>query len=303
MPGTAVFGTKGGLTGVLAEQLQLKSVAETLRSRRTFATTGERLVGVVSTQNGEVLQGDEAIAEADEDLTFDYGFYGNAGFSAIEAWDSSGRIFHRDLQKEASARLPDHDRRKLRVKWGGARLYDRYREAVWYGSILVSGAMIESIQPFGGVVDNPEDTIGKASETQVIFKTRTSGDFDGVDIFFSGPGLPSTISVTGNLGGYVKVGNPLSGNPHKTQPQFNLDLVATDEREFEGKEVAIAGGADLFVSAEVLTQVELPRKVKGTFTVQAGTHKVRDQKSVYFVGREHTGGKVITSPMFIEFGA
>lgn len=44
----------------------------TLRSRITFATTGERLVGIVSTRGGEVLQGDDLDGKAGEDLTFDY---------------------------------------------------------------------------------------------------------------------------------------------------------------------------------------------------------------------------------------
>ncbi|KAF2443140.1 hypothetical protein P171DRAFT_474389 [Karstenula rhodostoma CBS 690.94] len=164
------------------------------------------------------------------------------------------------------------------------------------------GATIERIQLFGGVVDNPEDIVEKTSETQVTFHTRTSGDFDGADIF-SGFGLPRMISVTGSLGGYIKVGNVLAGNPYKPQPQFNLALTATaDDAQFESKEISITGGVDLFVSAETLPDVD-PRNVEGTFTVPARAQKAGDQKSVYFVGRKHVGGKVITSPVFVEFVA
>ena len=301
VPGTAVFGTKGGLTGVLASRLEWKDVAETLRSRRTFATTGERLVGLVSAFDGKILQGDDVVAKPSESLTFAYKFFGNAGFSSIEAWDASGRILHRDLQHEASSKVTEKKRTKLRIKWGGARLYDRYREAIWHGSILVSGATIRNTRPFGGVLDNPDDIIQLTSETQVTFHTRTSGDFDGVDIFFSDTQLPTSISVTGHLEGYVKVGNALAGNPHKPQSEFHLFATGEETARDGGRQIEIAGGVDLFVSAETISDVELPRRVEGQFSITAASYHDGDRVAVYFVGREYSGGKVITSPIFVEF--
>ncbi|KAK7408130.1 hypothetical protein QQX98_009721 [Neonectria punicea] len=204
VPGTAVFGIKGDLTGVLSERLERADIAKTLRARRTFATTGERLVGVVSSKGGK-LQGDDVAAKIGETVNLAYRFYGSSGFSSVEAWDASGQIFHRDLQQEAADTAPPSTPRKLRVKWGGARLYDRYREAVWQGSTLVDNATIAHIQPFGGVLDNPEEEVELRSDTQVVFNTHTSGDFDGVDIILKADSrLPSSISVSGLLGGYVK---------------------------------------------------------------------------------------------------
>jgi len=57
VPGTAVFGTKGCITGVIADALDRVSVARALRARHTWATTGERTVGL--TRCGRHLQGDE----------------------------------------------------------------------------------------------------------------------------------------------------------------------------------------------------------------------------------------------------
>lgn len=304
VPGTAVFGTKGGLTGVLADKLEWRNVAETLRARRTFATTGERLVGLVSARDGSKLQGDDLVAKIDEKITFKYRFYGTAGFSSVEAWDASGQIFKRDLQREASENAAEMTRRKLRVKWGGARLYDRYREAVWQGSILVSGATIASVHPFGGLLDNPEDVVQLTSETQVVFNTRTSGDFDGVDIFFAPESeTPSSTSVTGRLGGYVKVGNALNGNPHKPQPEFSLAATGQEIAQVGGRQIGVKGGVELFVSAETLLDVPLPTRVEGDFSIPADTHVIGEHRAVYFVGREYSGGKVITSPIFIEYEA
>ncbi|KAI0972332.1 hypothetical protein F4678DRAFT_471865 [Xylaria arbuscula] len=303
VPGTAVFGTKGGLTGVLAGKLDRPGVAKALRARRTFATTGERLVALVSTKDGK-LQGDDVTVRVGETLSLDYHFYGNSGFESIEAWDGTGQIFHRDLRTETEQSWPSElPNNKLRVKWGGARLYDRYREAVWHGSILITGASVTLIQPFGGVLDNPEEVIRQVSSTRVVFNTHTSGDCDGVDIFFEDISLLRSISVSGSLGGYVKVGNPLAGNPHKAQPEFHLVASIDEATRPGGKQLSVKGGADLFISTEVISDVSLPRRVEGQFSVNSETRGERDTQAIYFVGREHSGGKVISSPVFITYQA
>ncbi|KAK6212298.1 hypothetical protein LQW54_005429 [Pestalotiopsis sp. IQ-011] len=303
IPGTAVFGTKGGLTGVWSEKLERADVAKSLRARRTFATTGERLVGLVRTKDG-ALQGDDITTKVGDSVRLDYQFYGNDGFESVEAWDASGKIFHRDLQQEATQAAPSDSRKKIRVKWGGARLYDRYREAVWKGSILVSGASISHVQAFGGALDNPEEEVRQASETQVVFHTHTSGDFDGVNIYLTNDStMPTSISVTGHLGGYVKVGNAINGNPHKPQPTFSLTASTEEAQEYGGKQISIKGGADLFASIQMLSDVSLPRSVKGEFSVSPNAWVAGDNQAIYFVGREHNGGKVITSPIFVTYKA
>ncbi|KAH9229284.1 hypothetical protein K456DRAFT_1728734 [Colletotrichum gloeosporioides 23] len=135
----------------------------------------------------------------------------------------------------------------------------------------------------------------------VVFETRTSGDFDGVDIFLDDTSeTPSTISVSGHLGGYVKVGDALKGNSHNPQPRFNLVATAKDFTQEGGVRDDIVGGADLFVSIDGLLDVPLPKRVEGSFTVKAESGSGGD-RAVYFVGREYGGGKVITSPVFIKY--
>ncbi|CEI70810.1 unnamed protein product [Fusarium venenatum] len=99
VPGTAVFDTKSGLTGVLSDTPGRAEIATALRTQRTFATTGERLVGLVSTEDGQ-LQGDDVKATGEGPLTLKYQFFGRDGFSTIEAWDASGSTMQRDLEKE-----------------------------------------------------------------------------------------------------------------------------------------------------------------------------------------------------------
>lgn len=134
----------------------------------------------------------------------------------------------------------------------------------------------------------------------VTSRGASSGDFDGVDIFFTGSEVPDEISVTGQLGGYVKVGNALDGNPHKAQPEFSLLVTGEESAEAGGRQIEIKGGAELFVSVETILDVELPRKVEGEFILPAAEGGPAS-RAVYFVGREFSGGKVITSPIFVEY--
>ncbi|KAI8629698.1 hypothetical protein F5Y19DRAFT_484602 [Xylariaceae sp. FL1651] len=171
------------LTGVLADRLDRGSVAQAPRARRTFTTTVERLVGLVLTKNGK-LQGDDAVAGANETVTLNYHFYGVTGFV-------------HNLQQDAVGAL-----------WLSEPVPEK-------GSILVTGATFSHVQPFGGVVDNPENVARQVSDTHVIFNTHTSGDFDAVDVFFVGSSMPKSISVTSLLGCHAKAGDILAGNPHK----------------------------------------------------------------------------------------
>lgn len=109
----------------------------------------------------------------------------------------------------------------LRVTWGGARLYDRYREALWSGTISTRGGGIQRVAPSGGISYIPEEQVLQVDAESVIFNTLTSGDFDGVNLYFQ-HNYPQEVIIKGSLGGYVKVGAPLKGNPLKTQPEFEL---------------------------------------------------------------------------------
>lgn len=291
VPGTAVFGTRGGLTGILAPALDRAAVAAALRARHTFATTGPRLVGLVTTADGHV-QGDE-IDVSEGSLVLDYQFLGNTGFASVEAFDATGRIWRRDLWQEMSS-----PRKIVRVAWGGARLYDRYREAVWDGEVRISSnASIKTTQTFGGFSYNPEDRVDKIDGQSLKFSSRTSGDTDGVHLSFDGE-LPETVSISGTLGGYVKVGDPLAGHPHKPQPTFTLDATWAEISRPGGKLIEIAGGAELFVSVEAIPDAPLPTQVNGSVEIKGSKGT---QQGTYLVAREWSGDKVVTSPVFVSY--
>lgn len=294
VPGTAVFGTRGGLTGILASRLQRQDVASCLRDRQTFATTGQRLVGLVSTKDGSAMQGNEVQVPRRESMVLNYHFLGEKGFSSIEAFDGTGLIWSRQFWTESAAPA-----KVLRVTWGGARLYDRYREAIWNGQITLSDdARPERIFPFGGFEDNPEDYARVNDSHNVEFSSKTSGDLDGVNIILQDDRKPSTVTVSGSIGGYVKVGDALAGNPHKPQPTFTIEASWDEAVKPGGRVIEIRGGAELFVRIEAIPDVELPRRVQGGVTIEG---QAEGNRAVYFVGREWSGEKVVTSPIFVSY--
>jgi hypothetical protein len=244
------------------------------------------------------MQGDEIHLEPNQSISLRYLVCGANGFSSIEAWDGNGIIWQRDLQAEIKATT---QAQTMIVTWGGARLYDRYREAVWNGTITIAGgeSTVKDVQAFGGVKDIPEEIVARQSGHQVAFQTRTSGDFDGALISFDdSKKLPTKICIEGRLGGYVKVGDALQPNPHKAQPHFILEATIDELRSSGGKSIELAGGADLVVNAKLSSVDNLPTEVEGTVSV--GISKGDKSRSVYLVGREWSGGKVITSPVFLE---
>ncbi|KAL4955485.1 hypothetical protein BDW69DRAFT_204483 [Aspergillus filifer] len=184
VPGIAVFGTRGGLTGILAGESSKECVAASLRARRTFATTGERLVGLVWVDDGSAMQGDEV--------------------DVPRAFAAAGSIWSRDFWAEAETASPNAQTNKIfRVTWGGACLYDRYREAIWNGTIkLPDTTSIESITPFGGLEDNPEDYARLTDEQAITFSSKTSGDLDGDNTISR---CSSTVSTVYGFAGFVEL--------------------------------------------------------------------------------------------------
>jgi len=287
VPGAAVFGTKGGLTGIIADQLDRATIGRALRARHTFATTGERLYGL--TCCGQNIMGDEFKHKGHAKI--DYRFLGDQGWDEIAAFDHAGCFWRRNLQQELG-----FSQRKIRIRWGGARIPDRYRWAAWQGTVTVLNGTVNSFTAFG--FEHPEETVWRASPTCISFKSDTFGDMDAIELDISGLAV-CRVKIEGTIDGYVKVGNPLDGNPFVHSPSFCLELTgaellagSTIRREL--------GGQDLFISLDRLTDDELPRAVEGSVEVDArnGPHGFRP---VYFCGTQRDGAKVWTSAMFIEF--
>jgi hypothetical protein len=286
-PGAAVFGVKGGLTGVVCDRLDRKTVGRALRARHTWATTGERLVSLASC--GDAIQGDE-LTHAGAAMV-GYRFLGDAGWDEIAAYDHTGCFWRRNLQSEAG--LSD---RRIRLRWGGARIRDRYRWAVWKGTITITNAVVHATRALG--LEHKEEAVWRIGATQIGFRTDTYGDTDALEIELSQLAT-CRILIEGTIDGYVKIGDPLKGNPFVHCPKFSWEVSGTEL--LAGKSLHLSlGGADLALDLDLLSDRAMPRDVSGTLEVapQNGPHGFRP---VYFVGRQVDDGKAYTSPLFISF--
>jgi len=286
-PGAAVFGVKGGLTGILAPALTRGDIGRALRARHTWATTGERIVGLLSSDNH--TQGDEFTSHGPARLN--YRLLGSAGWDHIMAYDHDGIFWERNLQRESG-----YSARRIRFRWGGARIKDRYRAAKWSGVFNIANAVIHSVKTYG--FEHPEEAAWRKGATEIHFNSETYGDADIIEIDASG--LPNArISIEGTIGDYQKIVDLRSHSAFVHRPTFKWD-VAGAELFHKGELRLDLGGEGLFIALERLTDAPLPLEVAGEFDVEArnGPH---GHRPVYISGRQIDDEKVWTSPVFITF--
>lgn len=289
VPGTAVFGTKGGLTGIIADNLDRVTIGKALRARHTFATTGERSYAL--TRCGSYIMGDEFKQKGQASIT--YQLLGDAGWDEVAAYDHSGCFWRRNLHQELG-----FSERKVRLRWGGARIPDRYRWAAWNGSVTITSGIVNSFQSYG--FEHAEETVWRSSPTTVCFKSDTFGDTDSLELDISQLAR-CRIRIQGTIDGYVKVGNPLHGNPFVHCPTFDVELSGAELLGTDNGQLRVdLGGQELFLSLERMTADQLPRELTGTIDVEArnGPHGFRP---VYLCGTQRDGAKVWTSALFIDF--
>ena len=287
VPGTAVFGTKGGMAGIISPSLTRKDIATHLRARHTFASTGERTYGLIS--SGKHIMGDEFTHKGP--VTIDYRFLGESGWDEIVALDHTGEIWRRDLQQELG-----YSDRKIRFRWGGARVKDRYRWAVWKGTVTITNAVINDFQGLG--FEHREETCWRENTTTIGFKSDTYGDVDAIEIDLSHL-KTAKIRIEGTIDGYVKVGDPLKGNPFVHCPTFEWEITGAELMEAARLKKDLPG-VEMFLGVERMSDESAPREVSGSLVIDPhnGPH---GHRPVYFFGRQVDDAKVWTSAMFITF--
>ena len=286
-PGVQVFGVHGGLTGVLCDQLNRLSVGKALRARHTWATTGDRAAVLV--RCGEHLQGDAFQHRGSAQL--DYRFLGEAGWEYLAAFDHQGILWERNLHAEAglSGSL-------VRVRWGGARILDRYRWAAWQGRISVSNGTIRRFSANG--FEHSEESAWRAGPIDIGFRSETYGDADAVEIDI-GNLAAAKIHVEGTIDSFVKLGDPLKGNPYVHMPRFSMEVSGQELLE-RGSVRLELGGTELFLALERLSDLPLPIDVSGSLQIEPHNADF-GFRPVYFFGRQRNDAKVWSSAQFIEF--
>lgn len=286
VPATAVFGSRGGLTGVLAESFDRAGVGRALRARHTFATTGER--SHAELRLGDHLMGDVVRATPADRL--DYRLLGDAGWESLELYRGEARLWSRNLHQELGLAPA-----RLRLRLGGARIKDRYRGAYWSGELRILGATLQGFRLLG--TDHPEQCVWRQDATTLAFRTDTNGDTDSLEIELSHlEGVRFELAV--RIDGYIKVGDPLTPQPHVQAPRLDRRIEGS-ELLARGEVVEALAGAELQVALERVTDQPLPRELSGTLALADLGLAAGREHPLFLVGRQRDQSRVWTSALFV----
>lgn len=287
VPATAVFGSRGGLTGVLAQKFDREGVAKALRARHTFATTGER--SFASLSQGDHLMGDAY--SLDDSIPLKYELLGDQGWEEVALYDGDQVVWSRNLHKELG--LANN---RIRVRLGGARIKDRYRGAYWTGRIEITGALINDFSVFG--LDHPEQVCWRENATSLGFRTDTNGDIDSIELQVSNLN-GCKITLHSRIDSYVKVGDPLEPQPYVHAPEVQLELDGDLLHEKTNVSKALAG-TELNVSIEQITDQELPRNVSGLIDLKTLNLANGHEHPLFIAARQRDQSRVWTSALFLR---
>ncbi|ANM13365.1 MULTISPECIES: hypothetical protein [unclassified Rhizobium] len=285
-PATGTFGSRGGLTGVIADRFDRAGVGSALRARRTFATTGERSFAVLS--QGQHFMGEVFDAEPEKPLS--YRLLGQAGWEEIQLYDGDRLVWRRDLHAETG-----FSERSLRIRFGGARIKDRYRAAYWSGAVAVTGAALLDARGVG--FDHPEQSVWRTGLGTLGFRTATHGDVDGIELKLSDLNN-AHITIAADLHGYSKIGDPLQPPPHVHAPEARLELNGKDLIA-KGSVTLDLPGVELRLIVERVTDQPLPRDLAGEILLRDLTLDPEREHPLFITARQRDQSRIWTSPLFL----
>ena len=170
------FGIRGGLTAALASACTREALWEALKARRTYATTGVRILLDV-TANGHAVG---SAFRTGGPVELSVHVVGTAPLWRVEVLRWPEVIYSHEIPV---ARQPN-GRYRLRVGWTGARIRARHRLTSWDGRLTVEGGRLLAAQSWG--FDHPEDGVTAVTSQAVQWRSETAGDWDGVVVEIEG---------------------------------------------------------------------------------------------------------------------
>jgi uncharacterized protein DUF3604 len=243
-PGASLFGAYGGLSCLLADDLTRGGLADSLRRRHHYATTGCRMVLDVraafdaeaqlyaddsrlgpttcTAMMGDILRSDdasvefrvEALASAPiERLEI------RNGLDVLETWRPYG---------EAALG------RRIRVIWEGSEYRGRGRQTIWDGGCTLTGNAFERVAPIN--LWNLDKKVRQTGPATLAWEALTTGGFGGFDAWLADPrsgalridtplvkseiaiadiGLEDLAFEAGGIGRRIRVFRLPDENPHR----------------------------------------------------------------------------------------
>ena len=173
-PGAGKFGSYGGLTCVLAEELDRQSVTEALFKRHFYATTGNRalLSLEVSTPTGLKAMMGDVISVGSDGAVLNVDVIGTGPIERVDVFNGCEKI------RTFTPCAPKEYGRRVKIMWSGAEVEGRARMSRWDGTLTVTGNKIQSFQPVN--FWKPEEQPQLVRPTTLKWNSVTTGGGCGV---------------------------------------------------------------------------------------------------------------------------
>ncbi len=219
--GMTEFGIRNGLTCVLAEAQTRDAIFDALKSRHCYATTGPRMLldfSLAGHPMGSVLAlglGDQTVAAQIQSAQPVERLQLYEGHTLLE------EVFAAEFSQIEESNL-------LRISWLGSRERGRQRRTTWDGSIYFEGTQVQSVETFA--FDVVADGVIDWNANQIDFKSKTTGDRDGLSIVLSDP-TQGKVIFDSTVGRYeFSLADLVDGTWQQTIAVGGVDLTLTIER-------------------------------------------------------------------------
>ena len=176
--------SKGGLTGIYAEQLTLKSILEAMKAKRLYATTGARIRAAV-TVDGHFIGEKYSCGNKCE---IKVNVEGTAPLERIEVYRGLNLIHTEVISGPPAGN-------KIRVLWDGASRWSSYSGIRWDGSVDVADGEIGDVSPIR--FDSPRSNYQRVSSSKLALNGWACGYPSGL-VFDVSKSTDSEISFAMN---------------------------------------------------------------------------------------------------------
>lgn len=194
-PGATSFGSFGGLTCMLATELTRQGLADALRRRHHYGTTGCRMVLDVTARfdgDAEIFESDPLLGSAgsrpvdeammgdivrsdDDAITLTVDVLGTAPIERIDIRNGL------DTLETFRPYREDQLGRRIRVVWEGSEYRGRGRETIWDGTATLDGNAFESAVPVNRYnLDKRFDHEGPGTLRWTALTTGGHGGFEAL---------------------------------------------------------------------------------------------------------------------------
>jgi hypothetical protein len=198
-PGASLFGAYGGLSCLIAKELTRESLAECLRSRRHYATTGCRafldlkvrfddaatvfsddpnLGGPVDKKSSREAEMGAVVEYAGDSAWMEFEILTHGPIECIEVRNRM-QVVER-LVPYAESDLGN----RIRIMWEGSEYRGRGRQTVWDGSARVVGNTFRNPKAIN--FWNLDKELKQTSPHDMKWESLTTGGFSGVDVMLDG---------------------------------------------------------------------------------------------------------------------